>query len=48
MKRTIVVVCDTITKKLNKYYFKINDKSGLVYNLANIFDFIIKLKIYKI
>jgi len=31
-----------------KYYFKIEGKGSLIYNLINILDLIIKLDLYKI
>ena len=35
-------------KKLAKYYFKIENKNDLIYNLIDILNFDIKLNLYKL
>ena len=47
-KRNIVKICNKVFKKLSKYYFKIENKNEIIYNLNIILNFINKLKLYKI
>ena len=48
MKKLIVKVCETINQNFSKYYFKIENKNDLIYNLVNILNSIIKTNIYEI
>ena len=44
----IIKICEQNFKKLVKYYFKIESKNDLIYNLINILNFNIKLNLYKL
>ena len=47
-KNIINIAYDKIITKAKKYYSKTEDKSGILYNLTVILNFINKLNIYKL
>ena len=44
----IIKTCEQNFKKFAKYYFKIENKNDLIYNLINVLNFNIKLNLYKL
>ena len=46
-KIIIIKICETIEIEFKKYYFKTKKNNDLIYNFANILNFISKLNLYK-
>jgi hypothetical protein len=47
LKTLVIKACELTSTKLAKYYFKIEDKDELIYNLAIILNFTQKLNLYQ-
>jgi len=47
-KALVIKTCELTSTKLAKYYFKIENKNELIYNLAIILDSTQKLNLYQI
>ena len=47
-KRIVISVCNAVFAKFAKYYSRTENDWGLIYNQANVLDFIIKLDLYKV
>lgn len=46
-KLIIINVCNAIFAKFAKYYSETENNKNMIYNLANVLDFTIKLDLYK-